>query len=290
MRISSFSGERARYASVWTFWSRYFDKGWLRETFFQWDHETRFRRKNFVGIRGKNFRLFSSRRTRPRSNHLFRDWWWFENGRGGEGQKSMRRRECAQPGRPPALSRLRRVPVIIGVSFSSRSTSPSFDIFVWQPYRARPAKKGRAVRVDAANALPPQIAARVFSTRVSSARKNVPVASRSSQFPKNRVSRHRAWRKRAGRKRAATTVATTIVFLEFDVKAFARSRLLCSTVTFYLSNGNSRVRAIKDSTDLETRELRNVDGRSAITVLHCQYILYAVDFWFLWWEISSIFS
>lgn len=46
------------------------------------------------------------------------------------------------------------------------------------------------------------------------------------------------------------------------VKAFAHSRLLCSTDTLYLSNGNSRVRAIEDSTDLETRELRGVD-RSA---------------------------
>lgn len=175
---------------------------------------------------------------------------------GGEGQNRCGAGNARSRVDRPLYLELRYVPVIIGVSFSSRSTSPSFDIFVWQPYRARPAKKGRAVRCQCFTTA--NRGARVFSTRMSRLEKCA-VASRSSQFPKNRILV--TVRKTRREKTSGDDGGDDDrIFRIRRVKAFARSRLLCSTDTFYLSNGNSRVRAIKDSTDLETRELRNVDG------------------------------
>lgn len=122
---------------------------------------------------------------------------------GGKGQKSMRRRECAQPGRPPALSRLRCVPVIIGASFSSRGIPPSFDIFVWQAYRARPAKKDRAVRVDAIMLYHRKSRRTVFSDEVRGS-KNVPSHRGWVNFQKKKKIAFSSPRVKRGRKREQT--------------------------------------------------------------------------------------
>lgn len=134
-------------------------------------------------------------------------------------------------------------------------------------------------------ALPPQIAARVFSPRFA-ARKNVPSHRGRVNFQK--ISSSSPCVKRAGEKGWRRRRRRRPYFQNSTCKSVcAYSPFVFDT--FYLSNGNSRVRAIEDSTDLETRELWNADrgSRKCDNDTTPSVILYAID---LWQKFHPIFS
>ena len=95
---------------------------------------------------------------------------------GGKSQKSMCGGRNAQPDRPPVLSRLCYVPVIIGTSFSSCGTPPHRRVV--QHFRLTGVSRASGEKRPGwtrrrYHALPPQIATRVFSGEAREP-KNVP--------------------------------------------------------------------------------------------------------------------